>query len=260
MAERSPIAVPFIDDVVIEHGPQDLISRFLFKALDAVEQRGIRLSFGTFEELAAVNEQNSDSWLPLTTTFRADIGGANEETGFVFMGRNAEGDAVATQAVRLFDWQSTNFKREAESLRFFYADPDRDKADGETCTVSADAATLIRGRVALAGGIWYRPDYRRLMLPAIIPRIARAYALTRWNMDAMMAIMSETNIARGLAKRNGFRDISWSVVMHRSPTFPEGDLELALARMNQMDLVDDLFRFVMDFETQVDGGVEVRRA
>ena len=31
-------------------------------------------------------------------------------------------------------------------------------------------------------------------------------------------------------------------------------------RMNQMDLVDDLFRFVMDFETQVDGGVEVRRA
>ncbi len=183
----------------------------MLKAVDAIARCGITLEVGTFKQLLEVNEANSDSWMPLTTTFRWDIGGEDEKSGVVFIGCDAQGVPVAAQAARQFDWQGTNFKEEAQSLRFYYADPQRQKAPEETCVVTASAATEITGSVGLSGALWFRPDDRRLMLPAILPPIARAYALTTWDIDAMMTIITTTNIERGLHKKNRFRDISWEI-------------------------------------------------
>ena len=118
---------PILTQIQVDREPVDLLTRFFVKAVDAAARRGVRLEFGTFEELKAVNEANAASWPPLTTSFRSDIGGVDDSNGFVILGRDANGDTVATQAARLFDWRNTNFKAEAEALRFFYAAPDCDK-------------------------------------------------------------------------------------------------------------------------------------
>ncbi|MGI9476773.1 MAG: hypothetical protein ACR2PI_08705 [Hyphomicrobiaceae bacterium] len=251
----------FIERLNFTYGPEELLARFFFKAVNAAAERGVFLEFGTFSDLLEANKANSDSWMPLTTTFQEELGGVTDETGVVFLGRNASGEIVATQAARMFDWSCTNFKNEAESLRFFYASPERDKAPNESCLVTAPEAAQIGGRVALGGGIWYRPDFRRLQLGEIIPRMARAYAFTLWNYDSLIATITQANVAKSFDKRVGFRDvIPNSMVMRNSHTVPDGDLHLALARMTPMQLIDDMFGFLVDFDTGVEVGVDQRRA
>lgn len=251
----------FIDQLTFKFGPDELLARFSFKIANAAAQRGVFLEFSTFSELLEVNKANADSWMPLTTSFQAQNGGADAENGLVLLGRNTSGEVVATQAVRLFDWTATNFKTEAESLRFFYADPERDKAPGEHCVVTAPNAAAVTGRVALGGGIWYRPDYRRLQLGEIIPRFARAYAYALWEYDCLIATVTQKNIGKTFGKKLGFQDVTPnSMVMHNSPTVPDGDLHLGLAIMKPMQLVDDVFMFLADFDLAADAVVDQRRA
>jgi hypothetical protein len=258
---QSPNADAFLDQLTLTHGPKEFLATFFFKAVHAAERRGVYLEFGTFTDLLQVNESNPESWMPLTTTFRENPGGVTNDTGFVLLGRNAIGEIVATQAARIFDWRKTNFKAEAESLRFFYADPERDKQKGEACIITAPHAKAIRGRVALGGGIWYRPDFRRRKLGEIIPRMGRAYAYTLWNCDLLIATITQQNIAKAFDKRAGYRVVTPdSMIMRHSATVPTGDLHLALAQMTPMQLIDDLFKFLVDFDAEVDSGVSQRRA
>lgn len=251
----------FIEQLDLQHGPIELLSRFFFKAVHAAAQRGVYLEFGTFSDLLETNRINPDSWMPLTTSFREDPGGVTNDTGFVILGRNRDGDIVAAQAVRIFDWQSTNFKEEAESLRLFYENPACDKLENESCVVAAENASQITGRVALGGGIWYRPDYRRKELGEIIPRLARAYAFTQWNYDCLIATITQQNITKSFDRRLGFKDVvPNSMVMRHSLTYPEGDLHLALARMTLMELIDDIFIFLVDFDREIAAGVDERGA
>ena len=59
----------WLEDLTVEHGPVDLFGRFFLKADTALRQRGISLSFGTFDELLEANQRNRDSWLALAPTF-----------------------------------------------------------------------------------------------------------------------------------------------------------------------------------------------
>jgi hypothetical protein len=260
MAQK-PNADAFLEQLNLTYGPKELLAAFFFKAVDAAARRGVFLEFGSFADLLRTNESHSASWMPLTTTFREHPGGVTEETGFVILGRNREGEVVATQAVRIFDWHNTNFKAEATSLRFFYEDPQRDSRDGEVCMVTTPDAETIRGCVAVGGGIWYRPDFRRLRLGEIIPRVGRAYALTLWDYDVLIATITQQNVGKAFDKRLGFRDVAPdSIIMRHSATVPGGDLHLALARMTPMQLIDDLFWFLSEFDVEVDARVDQRRA
>ena len=250
----------FPDCLQIRHGPRDLLRDFFAKADHAARQRGVYMSVGTVHELAEVNAVNRDSWMPLTTSFRA-VGGINDDNCLVFLGRDVGGRVVATQAARIFDWSQSNFKAEAESLRFFYANPERDQRENESCTVTADGAEQITGRVALGGGIWYHPEFRGRQLSGIITRMGRAYAYALWNYDVMIATITQNNLATKFDRRTGYRDvIPSSMVMRHSETKPDGDLLLALAKMTPAQLIDDVYGFMISFDAQVDRVVGKRRA
>lgn len=125
----------------------------------------------------AVNAGNLDSWFPITTTFRPGIGGASDANGFVILGRNGAGDIITTQCARLFDWRDSNFKHEAESMRFFYADPARDRGPDECCIVNAPEAAEISGRIAYLGGCGSTPTIAATSAPRLSPASAEP---TRW--------------------------------------------------------------------------------
>ena len=251
----------FLSKVTITHGPDELLVQFFLKATSAAAERGVFLDFGTFDHLMTVNEENLSTWFPMTTSFRPDVGGVNENNGFVLLGRNAAGEVVATQAVRIFDWSDTDFTREAESLSFLYQRPALDAAPGEACLVHSDRGRDVTGSVALAGGLWFRPDYRGNKMAEIFPRIGRAYALAHWGFDMLFAIMKAESIMKKFDQRTGFRDVVLdAVTLRNSPTKPDGDLVLALVLMSSMRMVDDAFGFVAGFEHEVDAGVQYRRA
>lgn len=250
----------FLKGIDIKFGPRNLLSRFFLKATHAAADRGVYLEFSTFTELMDINRRNLDTWHPMTTSFDPELSAVNEDNAFVIVGRDVHGDVVATQVARFLDWTGTNFKTEAEALRFFYKHPERDKAPDESCDVTAPNATEITGRLLHSGGIWYRPDYRGLNLGEIIPRLGRAYGYTRWGVNEVFGVVTSGNVRKKFDRRLGYREFSDSVTLRNSPTDPGKDLVTVLCRLSQADLIDDSFGFLMGFDTQVDAVVNNRRA
>jgi hypothetical protein len=246
----------FIDHLAIDHGPSRLLGPFFLDADAAARQAGVTLTIGDFSELATLNAANRDNWGPLIPLFDPANGPLHESHAFCLIGRNHAGEAVATHAVRLFHWPATSFKEEAESLRLFYCDGAQRRYPLETCTITAPSAREVTGYVAYSGAAWVRPDYRGRALALVLPRLAKAYAYTRWRPDFIVSWMTEATYKRGLITHVGYTTVDWDVQMRNSFV---GDLRFAFLSMREQGLLD----YVRDFSAdvaQINGGIRKRRA
>jgi hypothetical protein len=248
---------PFLSQVTIDYGPAELLGR-LFLRWDAdLHKRGISLSFAPVESLMQVNRLNSDSWRPLVPIFDAEIGGFNEENGFCLLGRNKDGEVIAAQAARLYTLTKTTFQEESESLRLFYADPEKSAAPGEQCIVTAKSASRFTGRIVYSGAVWYRPDYRRQGLTSILPRLTKAYAFTKWYTDVTLSFMIDDVVSQGTAARAGYPHVEWEVLLKNTPL---GDHRGALIWASAQDLIDYFSSYLGETDSQVDSIVYDRAA
>jgi hypothetical protein len=247
---------PLFSHMVMQHGPIGLLGRAILKAEETVRQQGVFLSFAGFEELLEANQANSTTWLPIVTTFDCRFSDLNEATAFCILGRDRHGDVVACQAARFLDWPATSFREEAQSLRLFYKDPSRMKLPNEQCRVSAIAARGATGRVLYSGGAWYRADFRGKGLVECLPRIARAYGHTRWNIDCTVTLMAEAVVRGGVFPRNGYRNIEWAVDLLGSRL---GDMHAAFLWIKQEEMLQDLSDFLGGGQAQADLGVRAVR-
>jgi hypothetical protein len=226
---------PFLSHVTIDYGPAELLARLFLRWDDDLRKRGISLSFAPTEQLLQVNRENSDSWRPLVPIFDSEIGGFNDGNGFALLGRNADGDVIAAQAARLYMLRDCTFQEEAESLRLFYADPERSKHPGEACIVTAPSAKRFTGRIAYSGAVWYRPDYRGQGLTSILPRLTKAYAFTKWYTDYTVSFMIDDVVRHGTAARAGYPNVEWDVFLKNTPL---GDHKGALVYASAGELID----------------------
>jgi hypothetical protein len=245
----------FLAEIQMEHGPTDLVSRFLRYADALNREQGVVLSFASLEELQAVNESNRESWKPLLPIFNPQLNSIQPNEAFCLLGRNAEGDVVSAQAGRLYTWEGTNLKQEAESLRWFYRDPAASKRPGETCVVTAPSAPKISGRVAFLGAVWYRPDYRKRMPTVVDLRIGHYYALAKWRPDYLALIMVEKLATSGLAPRFG-REPEWEVRFTNNISF--GDARLALIQASYEETLSRFLKYMKENEAEIDAAIADR--
>ena len=246
------------DQITVQHGPAALLGRFFLMADGAARERGILLSLASMDELMEVNRRNGATWKPLVSIFDPAVGGVTPETGLAILGRNAQGEVVATQGARFYDWDQSDLLQEATSLRMYYADPAAAARPGERVLLTAPAAPRISGRVVFSGAGWYRPDYRGRLLSAILPRISRALAYTRWRTDYTISVIADAVIAGGMAQRSGYTNVEDSLELFNSPM--GAYIRGKLVWMGREQLLADLAQFMSGFDTQVDAGVEHRRA
>jgi hypothetical protein len=237
MEESLPTSGRLPANLKIKYGPVGLLGRFFLWADSAAQERGVKLSFASLQDLVAANRANSDSWRPLVPVFDPVLGGVRPEMGFVLIGRNKDQQIVATQAARLYEW-SRSLDDEATSLRMFYADPAAAFARGDRCEIATPVAKNISGRVVFSGAAWYRPDFRGKGLAGILPRISRAYAFTRWNSDFTIGMIGDAVFAGGVAQRCGYTMVAPSSV--DLVASPLGALRCALTWMQPDELLADL--------------------
>jgi hypothetical protein len=238
MPDRSPLSGRVPANLKINHGPVSLLGRFFLMADTAARERGVTLHFASLQDLVDINRMNSDSWRPLVPLFDPTLGGITVETGFALLGRNKDGEVVATQAARFYDWTNTTLLEEARSLRMFYADAEAAIARGDRCEITTPVATVITGRVVFSGAGWYRRDYRGKGLARILPRISRAYAFTRWNTDFTISVMGDAVVAGGMANRTGYTRIEPSCVDLLAS--PLGALRCGLVWMPNQEMIADI--------------------
>jgi len=248
---------PFLEGITINHGPRPLLGRFFLLADQAARARGISLEFSSMEQLVKINKLNPSTWRPILPHYDAQYGGIHSENSFCIVGRNMDGEVVATQAARLYDWTGTTLMEEASTLRLFYPQPSLMAQRGERCTITAPHAGSITGRVAFTGAAWYRPDHRGRDLATVLPRIARAYAFAKWCTDCNITFIAERLVETGLAQRCGYTKVEFAVELEN---FAIGAYRGALVWMAATDMLEDLSKFAATGVSQIDTRVEKRRA
>jgi hypothetical protein len=250
----------WITQVTIDHGPVDVLGRFFLAADAACRRVGVTLSFGTTADIVETNRRNRDSWKPLMPVYDPAFNDFNDDSAFVFVGRNGAGEIVATQMGRLLPLENETFHDYCSSLKLFYGDPDRMKRPGERAIPTAPTLATMKGRVLFGGAVWYHPSVRKTGLAQLTPRLSRAYGLAKWNIDYNTAFIVEGPLKGGLGRNAGYPHVEWGIGFENTSM---GNFTCALCWMDRDYVVADLRRWLADLAAagaQVDGAVADRRA
>lgn len=230
------------DQIILNHGPREELGRFFLTADHAARERGVYLTLSTdFEMLREVNARNQGSWHGLAPSFDCAYGGIDKSCGFWIIGRDADGNVVTTQAARFFDTGDATLKDYLTSLQLFYPRPEEQKLPGEHCTVETASASHVRGRIVYSGGTWIHPDYRKRLMPMILPRISRALALTLWDSEFTFSMVSHALVSKGVATAYGYRNVEPGIRWMNSET--ELRLDGTLVWMDRAEQLADMARF-----------------
>jgi hypothetical protein len=236
---RPTVRLP--DQITIEHGPRDLLARFFLIADHAARERGVRLYLRSdLEEFVAFSEAARGGKYRLGT-FHPAYSRLSADNAYWIEGRDAAGTIVATQAGRFFDWPDAHLEQELCALRMFYADPAANALPGEHCFIRSPSAQRIRGRVLYSGGTWFSKDFRGRGLSAILPRISRAYAYTRWRNDFTISFVEDALVRKSVVASYGYTNIEPGIGFRGTLM---ADMDLNLVWMDAAELVDDLAEFV----------------
>lgn len=231
-----------LDELPVTHGPVELLSRFVDEADTEIRSRGVTVALRGFEELVATNRANRSSWAPILPIFDPVRGGATGDEGAALLGFDTAGEVVTAMAARLYAWPKSSFAKEAESLRLFYADPEREAQPGERCEVTSRGAGLVTGRVAFIGAGWFRPDFRGRGLSGVMSRLTRTCAYILWQTDFSTCFVNEPLWKRRNSTHwNGFRNIDWSVDWLNGE---RADMRFAFCWMRPLELMTDLSNFL----------------
>ena len=224
------------DAVTVTHGPARLLANFVLQGDRVARRAGLRLKLRhDMEQLNDLNQRQVElgNWYPLVNMFdpaRSDCSPAN---AFWISGENDAGEIISTAAARIYHWPDTTL--EDEAVRMLYGHD-----DGQPCVITAKAAKLITGVISVAGAAWVRPDYRRRELSHLLPRIAKAYALSRWPLDWAVGYVTKLLVEKGVAAGYGQKHFSYSI---EYPELPFG--ELVLAYTSGQEAYDDLGDYLM---------------
>jgi hypothetical protein len=221
------------DALTIKHGPAPLLAKFVLEGDKAARAKGVRLRLRhDFGELVYVNKQAalSGSWYRLPNMFHPEYSDLCPENSYWISGEDDHGEIVLTQAGRIYYWPETNLEQEARLM--FYAG----REEGQRCIVTAEAAKTVTGVVFYGGSGWVRPDFRGRQLMRIIPRLGRAYALSRWPVSWGMSLVAPILVDKGVADGYGYKHASYSILYPQSPW---GDAEFALVTVSAAEAYDD---------------------
>jgi hypothetical protein len=214
------------------------LRRFILEKEAIAFSAGVQIELRTdFDHMLECS--NSVDKAPLTPMFhpeKSDIGGHN---GFWLKGTSFNGELVHMQACRVDELDQTTLHMHLESLRAFYADPDRTAEDGETCECRAPSACGMTGTVCYHGEIWLKggPNgFRKRNLTAVTPRLVLAIALLRWYPDVIYGMIQSGIATKGVAARYGYRNFQPHGMIWTVPS--TGTLDEWLLWNERRDLID----------------------
>jgi GNAT superfamily N-acetyltransferase len=234
IGDRTPLS-----EIKFVHGPRHLFERYFHFANSMAGSLGLRLALRTdFRRLVELNEQNAESWSPLSPIFNPAHCALDPHTAFWIEGVDEFGDTVATSAGRLYDHGTRSVADDLRSLRVFYDDPSPHLAEGECIEVTAASAEHICGRVMFSGAMWVRPDYRRHGLTRIIPRLTRSYAFAVWNAPLFWGGIEPDLHAVGVTRAYGSWHVEDGFTVHM-PSWRR-KLHFLFLSMGQATLVRDV--------------------
>ncbi len=202
---------------------------------------GISVTLETdFAALLDYNRKHEDrGWYPLTPMFDPRVSDVSPDRAFWLCLRDREGTFVGAQCAKLYDWQDSNFKIEAESLRFVYADPQASAFPEEMITCTAPSAERVSGLVCYSGNAWFHPQVRGTGLAKLVPLLSRTFGFHFWDTDITCALAVPALVEKGVVANYGYSRVE-PIIDWRNCFF--GDVQLYLLSKPRQELERDMAR------------------
>lgn len=159
---------------------------------------------------------------------------------------------VFAQGGRIYDTGLQTLQDIANDQSFFYADGRIPGPCEPQIQLFAPAASGISGRFVYSGALWVRPDCRGRRLARLLPRISRAYALSRWNTAHTIALVSDQIANSPLLQMYGYSKVQPGF---RISGLMAHDMVGSLMWMDADELAADLSRFLADDLPQINTAV-----
>ncbi|MBK3666728.1 hypothetical protein JJE66_36665 [Bradyrhizobium diazoefficiens] len=170
------------------------VSRFIQSYDEAAIQTGINLSIGfDFHEYVSITEATPTKGKTYPI-FRPDRSPIKTGEGYWVVGVDANNEVALVDAARLYDLSQSNLAEHLQSLKFFYADPDKQAHPQDRCICNAPSARRITGKVVYHGDLWVRTDFRGQGLTKIMAGIMRGVSLAMWAPDFTCALAGRWSI------------------------------------------------------------------
>jgi hypothetical protein len=151
--------------------------------------------------------------------------------------KDAGGNFVGAQCAKLYDWRGTDFKTEAESLRFVYSDPQASAFPEEMIVCSAPSAGEVGGLVCYSGNAWFHPKLRGQGLSAIVPVMSRLFGHLFWDTDCTLAMAIPLLVQKGVTAQYGYRRVESGIDWRNSY---RGSVKLVMLVKDRNELLGDV--------------------
>ncbi|MET4316172.1 hypothetical protein ABIC01_009202 [Bradyrhizobium sp. RT4b] len=174
------------------------VSRLLHVYDEDAVQKGIRISIGfDFQDYVSITGCTPTKGRTFPN-FRPDRSPINPGQGYWMMGLDQDGEVALLQAVRLYDLAHSNLGEHLQSLKAFYADPAKHAHPQDICACTAPNAYKITGKVAYAGDLWLRRDFRGQGIVKILARITRRVTFSMWAPDFTCALVERWTLDKAV--------------------------------------------------------------
>lgn len=180
------------------------IANYASGADDIVSELGIKLEVGSdFEFFCSIPKLQPDRHA-ISPIFDPDESDVSASNAFWLVGRNAAGEIVLTQAIKLVKVGQAGFLNHMRKNLFDYR-PKGDRLDIAKSQINlTDRAANLSGDLCYYGELWIKRTYRGSCLTAIMPRLMFAIAISKWSPNVVFGIMEPLAACKGLAAREGF--------------------------------------------------------
>ncbi len=228
------------DAVTVQDGPVEDIAKFLLLADQTARDRGIRLRVRRdIDALVDLNrrETAAGNWYPLFPVFDPARDQVDASNFYWISGTAENGETVVAQAGRLFQWEDTGVAPLIARLLY------PNQMLHPPILLEGGPKRGVSGTVCFSGSTWFHPNYRRLGLSRILPRVSRVFAFGQWSTDWTISVVRREHVELNIANAYGYSDVQLGI---HAPGHPLGDLDIALVRMPRSELLTDVQRFVAE--------------
>ena len=252
-SQDSLLARPeFIEAAQVHHGPPDILGRFFLLADTVLKELGIRLYVSSLAELAEIQTAHSSSWPLFAPMLDPRLGGVDAEMSYGFIGVDRGGRVACSQGGRVYSSTSRSLAELIDDQSFFYGEGRQGDVTQPRCSCTAPVASRVSGTFTYSGALWVHPEHRGHQLAALLPRLSRAYALTRWNSEFTIAVVSDQIAASPLMRMYAYRTVQKEFrIENIGPKAYVGHLMVLTAD----ELIADLERVLSDVPPQIDPAV-----
>lgn len=185
-------------------GDTDPITSYASGAEKIVSELGITLELGSdFVFFCSIPDIQPDRHA-ISPIFDPDESNVSASNAFWLIGRDAAGEIVLTQAIKLVQVGDAGFFNHMKENLADYR-PKGDHLDIARSQINlTDRAAKLTGDLCYYGELWIKRGYRGGCLTAIMPRLMFAHAISKWSPNVVFGIMEPLAACKGLAAREGF--------------------------------------------------------